>query len=316
MRLLEVKDLATYFSTEAGTVKAVDGVGFDVGEGEVVGLVGESGSGKTVTALSILRVVPRPGMICRGKALFKGTDLLRKSEREIQSFRGKHVAMIFQDPTTSLNPTLTCGEQVAEVVRTHKKMGKSKAVERVVEIFQSVGLPDAALVFHKYPHQLSGGMRQRVAIARALCSDPELVLADEPTTNLDVTTQAQVLELMKELKKKLNMSILLITHDMGIVAEMCSRVVVLYAGRVCEIGDVMSVFESPLHPYTEALLYAVPSLDARKPRVIPGSIPDMLNPPSGCRFHPRCVYAKHRCTDEVPQLKEVEPRRFVACLKH
>jgi len=311
---LNIQGLKTYFYTEAGVVKAVDGISFNIIKGETVGLVGESGSGKTVTALSVLRIVPRPGRIVEGKIEYNGQNLLEKSEDEMRKLRGDELAIIFQDPTSSLNPVYTVESQLSDIIRTHQNISKEEAREKIIDLLTMVGIPEPETRIREYPHQFSGGMKQRVAVARALACEPAILFADEPTTNLDVTIQAQVLDLMKELKKKFGMSLVMITHDMGIVADMTNRVVVLYAGRVCETADTSVLFEKPLHPYTEALLAAVPRLDVKRVlRVIPGNIPNLIRPPTGCRFHPRCSYATENCKKAVPPLEEVEPGHFVAC---
>jgi len=315
--LLEIEDLKTYFYTWAGIVKAVDGISLQVKEGETLGLVGESGSGKTVTALSILRIVPRPGKIIGGRILYRGENLLEKKENEMQKIRGKEIAYVFQDPATSLNPVLSIAQQSIEVIRRHQNVNKQEALEKAIELLRLVEIPDPKIRIWNYPHQLSGGMKQRMAVARALSCQPSLLLADEPTTNLDVTIQAQILELMKSLKNKLGMSMVLITHDMGIVADMADRITVLYAGRVCESASTRTIFYNPMHPYTEALLTAVPHLAMKKEKlaVIPGTIPNLIEPPSGCRFHPRCKYARPTCSEIVPPLEEMEPEHYVACLR-
>jgi oligopeptide/dipeptide ABC transporter ATP-binding protein len=315
--LLQIEDLKTYFYTWAGVVKAVDGISLNVREGETLGLVGESGSGKTVTALSILRIVPRPGKIIGGQILYRGENLLEKKEDEMQKIRGKEIAYIFQDPATSLNPVFTVAHQLIEVIRRHQNVDKQEALEKAIELLRLVEIPDPKIKIWSYPHQLSGGMKQRMAVARALSCQPSLLLADEPTTNLDVTIQAQIIELMKGLKKKLGMSMILITHDMGIVADMADRITVLYAGRVCESASTKTIFYNPMHPYTEALLTAVPHLAIKKEKlaVIPGTIPNLIEPPSGCRFHPRCKYAKPTCSEIIPPLEEIEPEHYVACLR-
>lgn len=314
-QLLSVADLRTYFYTWAGVVKAVDGISFQVNRGETLGLVGESGSGKTVTALSVMRIVPPPGKIVHGTIRFKEKDLLAFPEEKMQTIRGSEIGYIFQDPTTTLDPVYSVGEQLAEVIMRHRKMDKKQALVRALELLRLVEIPDPEARINQYPHQLSGGMKQRIAVARALSCDPDLLIADEPTTALDVTTQAQMLELMKNLKTKLDMSMILITHDMGIVAETCDRVTVLYAGQVCETGTVEQVFENPKHPYTEALLTSVPHLAMRKEKlsVIPGNIPNLIEPPSGCRFHPRCSYAQQVCIDKVPELEPLGEGRWVHC---
>jgi len=312
--ILNIEGLKTYFFTEAGIVKAVDNISFNLRKGESLGLVGESGSGKTVTALSVLRIVPKPGRTIDGKVEFNGEDLLKKTEKEMQRIRGSAIAITFQDPSSSLNPVYNIETQLRDVIMAHQTVSKTEARKKVIELLEVVGIPDAETRMREYPHQFSGGMKQRVAIARALACEPTLLFADEPTTNLDVTIQAQVLNLLNNLKKKFGMSLVMITHDMGIIAEMTTRIVVLYAGRVCEIAKTYDLFERPRHPYTEALLAAVPRLDMRKIlRVIPGNIPNLIEPPSGCRFHPRCDYAEQICKEDVPVLEEIEPGHFVAC---
>jgi peptide/nickel transport system ATP-binding protein len=315
--LLEIENLKTYFYTWAGVVKAVDGVSLKVKEGETLGLVGESGSGKSVTALSILGIVPRPGKIIDGRILYRGENLLEKNEGEMQKIRGKEIAYIFQDPATSLNPIFSIADQLVEVIRRHQNVGKQKALEKAIELFKLVEIPDPEIKIWSYPHQLSGGMKQRMAVARALSCQPSLLLADEPTTNLDVTIQAQILELMMNLKKKLGMSMILITHDMGVVAGVADRISVLYAGRVCESASTKTIFHNPLHPYTKALLEAVPNIAIKKEKltVIPGTIPNLIEPPSGCRFHPRCDFAGSACSVTVPPLVEMESEHYVACIR-
>ncbi|MEM1557928.1 MAG: ABC transporter ATP-binding protein [Thermoproteota archaeon] len=313
--LLRVENLQTYFFTEAGTVKAVDGVSFRVRRGETLGLVGETGSGKSVTAYSIMRIVPRPGKIVGGKVFFDGEELLSKSEEEIRKYRGKRMGIIFQDPNSSLNPLFSIEQQLTDVILSHEKgISKQKALEKVIEMLSKVGMPEPSVRVKWYPHQFSGGMRQRIAIARALLLNPDLLFADEPTTNLDVTIQAQVLDLMKNLKKEFDMTMVLITHDMGIIAEMTDVVVVLYAGKVCEICDTQRIFKKPLHPYTEALLKTVPRPDLKMSLTpIPGNVPNLVDPPSGCRFHPRCKYATEICKTKEPPLLEVTGGHYSAC---
>jgi oligopeptide/dipeptide ABC transporter ATP-binding protein len=312
--LLKIEGLKTYFFTEAGIVKAVDGMSFDVRKGESLGLVGESGSGKTVTALSVLRIVPKPGRIVEGKIEFKGENLLKKSEKEMQSIRGSEIAIIFQDPSSSLNPVYNVETQLRDVLSAHKSISKVESRKKIVELMSLVGIPDAEVRMREFPHQFSGGMKQRVAIARALALQPTLLFADEPTTALDVTIQAQVLDLLEDLKKKMGMSLVMITHDMGIIAKMTTRVVVMYAGNVCEIAKTEDLYDHPRHPYTASLLAAVPRLDRKKTlSIIPGNIPNLIEPPSGCRFHPRCKYATEKCAEASPILEEVEPEHFVAC---
>jgi len=312
--LLKIEGLKTHFFTEAGVVKAVDGITFDVRKGESLGLVGESGSGKTVTALSVLRIVPKPGRIVEGKIEYKGDDLLKKSEKDMQSLRGREVAIIFQDPSSSLNPVYNVETQLRDVLSAHQEISKEECRNKILELMNLVGIPESAIRLREYPHQFSGGMKQRVAIARALALQPTLLFADEPTTALDVTIQAQVLDLLEDLKKKLGMSLVMITHDMGIIAKMTTRVVVMYAGNTCEIAKTEDLYDHPRHPYTSSLLAAVPRLDRRKTlSIIPGNIPNLIEPPSGCRFHPRCEYATKKCAEAMPPLEEVEADHFVAC---
>ena len=314
--LLQVRDLKTSFFTYAGEVKAVDGVSFDLGRGEVVAIVGESGCGKSVTALSIMRLISDPGRIVSGSIIFDGEDLVQKSEEEMQAIRGNEISMIFQDPMTSLNPVLSIGTQIMEVLRIHQKMSPREARERAVEMLSLVGIPNADRRLSQYPHQFSGGMRQRVMIAMALACNPKLLIADEPTTALDVTVQAQIMELMKELKDKFDTSIMLITHDLGVVAGMASRVLVMYAGKIIEEGTVRDIYYNPQHPYTWSLLRSVPRLDAAsKKRLLPihGQPPDLLDPPKGCRFNPRCDYALKICLQEEPEYTYVNGGHKVAC---
>jgi oligopeptide/dipeptide ABC transporter ATP-binding protein len=312
--LLKIAGLKTHFFTEAGIVKAVDNVSFDIRRGESLGLVGESGSGKTVTALSVLRIVPKPGKIVEGKIEFKGQNLLNKSEKEMQSIRGREIAIIFQDPSSSLNPIFNVETQLRDILSAHESLSKEECRKKIIELLNLVGIPEAEIRMREYPHQFSGGMKQRVAIARALALQPTVLFADEPTTSLDVTIQAQVLDLLEDLKKKLGMSLVMITHDMGIIAKMATRVVVMYAGNICEIAKTEDLYAHPRHPYTALLLAAVPRLDRKKKlRIIPGNIPNLIEPPSGCRFHPRCEYATDKCAEAPPILEEVEPEHFVAC---
>ena len=313
--LVRIENLRTFFFTEAGIVKAVDDVSFTIKAGETLGLVGETGSGKTVTALSIMRIVPRPGKIVSGRVFYNGTDLLKIEEEDMRKMRGRKIAMIFQDPNSSLNPVFSIERQLTEIILTHDKDAtKNSARERVAELLDRVGIAEPYVRMKWYPHQFSGGMRQRIAIARALLLKPELLFADEPTTNLDVTIQAQVLELMKEIKEEMKMTMVLITHDMGIVAEMTDRVTVLYAGKAVEIGSTYNIFKKPLHPYTTALLEAVPRKDVKKRlEPIPGNVPNLISPPSGCRFHPRCKYATEKCKVEGPKLEPLRSGHYVAC---
>ena len=315
-RLVEVRNLKTYFHTEDGVVPSVDGVSLHINRGETLGVVGESGCGKSVTSLSIMRLIPiPPGQIAGGEIIFEGVDLLKKSEAEMRKIRGNDISMIFQEPMTSLNPVYTCGDQIAEAIELHQGMGRKEAMAKAVEMLRLVGIPLPERRVHEYPHQLSGGMRQRVMIAMALSCNPKLLIADEPTTALDVTIQAQILELMKKLKKDLGMAIMLITHDLGVIAEMAERVIVMYAGKVVEEADVVSLFRRPLHPYTEGLLRSIPRLDDNKERlhVIEGVVPNPLHMPQGCRFNPRCPYAQDICRQKEPPLAEAGSGRKVAC---
>ncbi|MCL6450823.1 MAG: ABC transporter ATP-binding protein [Acetobacteraceae bacterium] len=314
--LLDVQGLKTCFYTEDGVVPAVDGVSFHINRGETLGMVGESGCGKSVTSLSIMRLIPwPPGRIVEGKVWFEGQDILAKSEPEMRKIRGNEISMIFQEPMTSLNPVYTVGDQIAEAIQLHQGLGRREAARKTVDMLRLVGIPLPERRAHEYPHQLSGGMRQRVMIAMALSCNPKLLIADEPSTALDVTIQAQILELMKRLKRELGMAILLITHDLGVIAEMAQRVVVMYAGRIVEEADVISLFRRPLHPYTDGLLHSIPRIDAKKGRlhVIEGVVPNPLNLPPGCRFHPRCPYAAEVCRKEEPPLEEAGPGRRVSC---
>ena len=306
--LLEIENLHTFFYGETGVARAVDGVSFSVGAGETIGLVGESGCGKSVTALSVLRLVRPPGRIEPGsRILFEGRDLVTLDERQLRAVRGARIAMIFQEPMTALNPVFTVGEQIAEVVRIHSKTTRRDAWQRAVEMLQIVGIPAPAVRAKEYPHQLSGGMRQRVVIAMALVMNPALVIADEPTTALDVTIQAQILELLQQLQRRFGMSILLITHDLGVVAETVSRVLVMYGGEIVEEAAVKTLFAEAHHPYTEGLLAAMPRLGESRDRLrtIPGTVPPPTRWPDGCRFHDRCPYAWERCTREHPPLYQI-----------
>ncbi len=313
MNLLEVSNLKTHFFTEAGVVKAVDGVSFNVEKGCTFGLVGESGSGKSVTAQSVLRIVPKPGKIVDGKILFEGEDLIPKKDDEMRHYRGKRISLIFQDPTSSLNPLFTIGNQLSDIVMQHNKVKKDAAIETVVKTLKLTRLPDPEDAISRYPHQFSGGMKQRICIARALLLNPQLLFADEPTTSLDVTIQAQIISLLKDLQKEIGMTLVMITHDMGVVAEMCKCVVVLYAGHVMEIGTIETIFDEP-HPYTAALLKAVPRLDqTRKLISIPGNIPNLITPPTGCSFHPRCEYAVDICKEKKPPFEDVGGEHLISC---
>ncbi len=314
--LLEINDLHTRFHTGDGVVPAVDGVSFRLLEGETLGLVGESGCGKSVTALSILRLIPRPpGEISGGPLLFRGEDLLAKSEKEMRKIRGNAISMIFQEPMTSLNPVFTCGFQIMEAIQLHQRLDKARARERAIDMLRVVGIPSPEQRVDEYPHQLSGGMRQRVMIAMALSCNPALLIADEPTTALDVTIQAQILELIGRLRREFKMSVLIITHDLGVVAEVADHVAVMYAGKVVEYATVNEIFARPLHPYTQGLLTSIPRLGGELERlqVIPGVVPSPLDFPSGCRFHPRCPLADARCRTEEPPLVPHADGHLAAC---
>jgi oligopeptide/dipeptide ABC transporter ATP-binding protein len=317
--LLEVKGLRTYFYTEDGVVRAVDGVNFDVYPGEVLGIVGESGCGKSVTSLSIMRLISKPGKIDAGEILLDGENLLNLSEEEMSKVRGNRISMIFQQPQTALNPVFKVGDQLAEVLNVHQDMGKDAGWKRAVALLKMVGVPDPERRVEAYPHELSGGMAQRVMIAMALACVPEVLIADEPTTALDVTIQAQILDLMRDMRREMGTSVILITHDLGVVAEMAERVAVMYAGEIVEQTDVNSLFDEPLHPYTQGLIGSIPILGEIKEKldVIPGSVPNLVNLPPGCRFAPRCQarvkYACAVCAEVKPDLEEVKPGHQVRC---
>ncbi len=320
--LLDVRDLRTYFFTEDGVVKAVDGVSFHVRRGEILGLVGESGCGKSVTSLSIMRLITPPGRILGGQVLFDGIDLLKLPEPEMVRLRGSRISMIFQQPVSCLNPVFKVGDQIAEVFQVHEGVSRVEGWRRAVELLRMVGIPDPERRAHSYPHELSGGMAQRVMIAMALALGPELLIADEPTTALDVTIQAQILDLMRELQRRMHTAIILITHDMGIVAEMCDRVAVMYAGQIIEEADVQTIFTNPQHPYTRGLLGSIPVMGVVRPRLdtIPGTVPNLINLPPGCRFAPRCqarlehqARLGNRCLEENPPLIHTGPGHQVRC---
>ena len=312
--LLEIKGIKTHFFTQDGVVKAVDDVSFEIGHGQTLGVVGESGCGKSITSLSVMRLIERPGRIVTGQILLNGEDLLAKSDADMRDIRGDQVSMIFQEPMTSLNPVFTCGDQIAEAVQQHTAVSRREAWDRAVEMLRVVGIPDAKRRAQEHPHQLSGGMRQRVMIAMALSTDPDLLIADEPTTALDVTIQAQILEVMRDLRAKNRMAIMLITHDLGVVAEMADEVVVMYAGKVVERADVRTVFGSPHHPYTQGLLRSIPRIDEKRERleVIKGTVPSPLNLPTGCLFKRRCPNRMRVC-DTAPPYQEVGPDHFSRC---
>jgi oligopeptide/dipeptide ABC transporter ATP-binding protein len=320
--LLRVKDLKTYFDTDAGRVKAVDGVDLEVYRGEVLGLVGESGCGKSVTSLSVMRLIEPPGEILSGEVLFDDRDLMTLSEKEMTKIRGDRISMIFQQPLSSLNPVFKVGEQISEVLQIHEGKRGEAGWRKAVELIQLVGLPDSAQRAHAYPHELSGGQAQRVMIAMALACTPALLIADEPTTALDVTIQAQILDLLRVLRTRTNSSIILITHDLGVIAEMADRVAVMYAGRIVEQTTATALFDEPYHPYTQGLIASIPVLGKVKDRleVIPGSVPDLIDMPPGCRFAPRCrARTEHQlgiCTEREPDLLPVRSNHLVRCWLH
>lgn len=317
--LLEVHGLKTYFYTDAGVVKAVDGVDFTVKPGEVLGLVGESGCGKSVTSLSIMRLISAPGKVVEGEIIFEGRDVLQLSEAEMVDMRGNRMSMIFQQPQSSLNPVFKVGDQVAEVLRIHQRLDKEHSWERAVELIKLVGIPDPAKKAHAYPHEMSGGQAQRVMIAMALALNPQLLIADEPTTALDVTIQAQILDLMRALRTELNTAVILITHDLGVIAEMADTVAVMYAGRIVEQAEVTNLFANPQHPYTQGLIASIPVLGNVKDRleVIPGSVPNLINLPAGCRFASRCKarldHGLSICTEIEPDLVQSQRGHAVRC---
>lgn len=312
---LTITGLRTEFLTPEGPLAAVDGVDLAIPRGSIVGLVGESGCGKSVTALSVLGLVPPAGRVAAGEIRFGETDLRTLGEGALRKLRGNRIAMIFQDPMTSLNPVYPVGRQVAEVLRLHRRLDRWAAKARTVELFQQVGIPDPAARYDAYPRQLSGGLRQRVMIAMAMACEPELLIADEPTTALDVTIQAQILDLMKKLQKEDGSSILLITHDLGVVAEMCTRVIVMYAGKIVEMAPVEKLFATPSHPYTQGLIASVPKLGSGVKVLpsIPGSVPDLASMPTGCRFAPRCKYATDKCREQEPELLDISEDQKCRC---
>lgn len=317
-KILEVKNLKTYYSTDSGTARAVDGVSFSLGRNRTLGIVGESGCGKSVTALSVMRLVPMPpGYFDGGEIFWKGSDLLKNSEDEMRKLRGNDIAMIFQEPMSSLNPVYTCGNQIVEQILLHRDVSGKEAKALAVEMLRHVGIPNPSERFDAYPHELSGGMRQRVMIAMALSCDPALLIADEPTTALDVTVQAQILELIGKLQADTGMSVILITHDFGVIAELCEDVLVMYASKVVEEGSVSQIFSDPLHPYTAGLLKSIPRIGSKKQRlnVIEGNVPSATRLPEGCRFANRCPLADEHCRAFEPQLKEYDTGHRAACWK-
>lgn len=314
--LLEVKDLAVSFFTDNGEVPAVRGISFDMDEGESLGIVGESGCGKSVTVSAIMRLLPSPpGKIMKGEIWFKGHDLLKLSENAMCDVRGDEIAMIFQEPMTALNPVQTIGHQIAESLRLHMHMNSKEASSRAVELLKLVEIPSPEMRANSYPHQLSGGMRQRVMIAMALACKPKLLIADEPTTALDVTIQAQILDLLRRMRQEFGMTLLMITHDLGVIAEMCDRVIVMYAGVAVEYGEIKELYAHPYHPYTQGLFDSIPRMneDVETLHVIEGMVSDPLDPPSGCYFHPRCPYCTEHCVEDAPKLRNLGDGRLVAC---
>ncbi len=313
--ILQIRNLQTSFFTDAGEVKAVDGVTLDVPKGGTLGVVGESGCGKSVMALSILQLLDQPGKIVGGEIIFNNEDLLQKSEKEMRDIRGNNISMIFQEPMTSLNPVYTIGEQISESYKVHQNMGKKEAFKNSLEMLKLVGIASPEKRLYQYPYELSGGMRQRAMIAMALACRPALLIADEPTTALDVTIQAQILELIRDLQAKLGMSVITITHDLGIIAETCCRVAVMYCGSIVEQADTQELFETPKHPYTAGLFNSLPRHDLEKEELeaIDGSVPSLTDMPSGCRFSPRCPYAEEICFQQYPELKALGPGRMARC---
>ncbi|MEG1287636.1 MAG: ABC transporter ATP-binding protein [Clostridium sp.] len=316
--LIEFKNIKTYFYTEGGIVKAVNDVSFKIKKGEVVCVVGESGCGKSVTAMSLMRLVSSPGKIVSGEILYEEKNIMNLSENEMRNIRGNDISMIFQEPMTSLNPVFTVGKQVMESIMLHKKLKKKEARKKAIEIISLVGIADAEKLVDRYPHELSGGMKQRIMIAMALSCNPKLLIADEPTTALDVTIQAQILDLMRDIKEKLNTSIMFITHDLGVVAEMADYVVVMYAGRIIEEGPVNVIFKNPMHPYTVGLLKSKPVLNELKEKLysIPGQVPSPINMPENCYFNERCEFCFDKCKSRSPSLKLIEKNHKVSCFKY
>lgn len=315
-KLLEIKNMKTSFYTHLGEVQAVRGVSFSLNKGEALGIVGESGSGKSVTSMSIMKLLQHPGKIKEGEMIFKGEDVVKKSAKDMLKIRGNEIAMVFQDPMTSLNPVYTIGNQIMEAIKRHQNLNKSEARKKAIEMLKLVGIPSPEKRIDCYPHEFSGGMRQRAMIAIALSCQPDLLIADEPTTALDVTIQAQILELMKELKNKVNTSIILITHDLGVVADVCSRIIVMYGGLIMEEGTTRDIFYNPKHPYTMGLLKSIPRVNVgERNRLIPieGTPPDLLNPPTGCSFAARCPYAMNVCIQECPSYYEIDNKHRAMC---
>jgi oligopeptide/dipeptide ABC transporter ATP-binding protein len=314
--LLEISGLKTYYYAMAGVVKAVDDVSFTLKKGETIGLVGESGSGKSTVGFSILRLIPPPGRVVQGSIRFEDTELVKLDEKEMRGIRGKRIGMVFQDPMTSLNPVKRVRDHIIETIQTHEVVTEEECDSRAAHLMKRLGISPDRLT--DYPHQFSGGMRQRIMIGLALCTNPDLIIADEPTTALDVIVEAQIMELLKELRSDFGVALMLITHNMGLVADIAEKVAVMYAGKLVEVADRDSLFSEPLHPYTQALLRSIPNirLTSQKLEAIPGSTPDLVSPPSGCRFHPRCPYVMEICKSKEPPLIEVKPNRLVACYLH
>ena len=313
--LLEIRNLKICFDTYEGVVQAIDGINLTVFEDETLGIVGETGCGKSITSMAVLNLVPPSGRIESGEIWFEGENLLTKNNHEIQMIRGSKISMIFQDPMVSLNPVFTIGDQITTVLHAHRKLGQKEARQAAIEVFKQVRLPDAEQMLDKYPHELSGGMLQRVMIGMSLTCRPRLLIADEPTTALDVTIQAQILRLMRDLKGKMQTAVMLITHDLGVVARVCQRVAVMYAGQIVEIAEIKSLFQDPKHPYTMGLLSTIPRPGHRGERlhIIQGRVPALINPPRGCRFHPRCTHALEVCAQQKPEMVEISPSHLVAC---
>ena len=319
MKILEVKNLHTSFFTHMGEVQAVRGISFDVEKGDILGIVGESGSGKSVTSLSIMGLVDQPGKITEGSIIFDGRELVNLTHQELSEIRGNDMSMIFQDPMTSLNPVFRVGNQIKEILKTHTEMTKEERHERALELLKLVNIPEPETRIKQYPHQFSGGMRQRAMIAMAISCNPKLLIADEPTTALDVTIQAQIIDLLKKLKDTQDLSIMIITHDLGVIAEICNKVIVMYGGLVMEQGSVFHIFDHPEHPYTKGLHQSVPkNVTGEKKRLVPidGTPPDLLEPPTGCPFYPRCAHAMEVCRQKRPPLFEIEPDHLAACWLH
>ncbi len=314
VKLLDVQNLSVIFETESGTAQAVDDLSFSIERGKVLGIVGESGCGKSVTTMSVLRLISSPGRVKSGKIIFDGQDLLSLNEKQMQQIRGNKIALVPQDPMTSLNPVYTIGHQIMETISLHQKVGKQEAKKRAIEVLEKVRIPSAKTRVDNYPHEFSGGMRQRVMIAMALSCEPQLLIADEPTTALDVTVQAQILDLMKEIQKAQGMAIMMITHDLGVVAEMCHDVVVMYAGSAVETATVQDLFRSPKHPYTVGLMQSIPKTESTRLTPIDGQPPSLINLPQACRFAPRCPLQQEQCLNGVPKLEEKEPGRFARCV--